>query len=243
MTIFGGGTTSSDIASLSSTLAPATGFTAYTSSSPSSSSPSTGSAIPTSTHSHNSSLELLISLPLILATIFVVALAFIYRRTRLRRHERSTRVQPHSLPPLSHPYAPHAGMLLKENRFRHPVSPGQTAAAPELDADPGQQHGSARTPSRLDGLVLAYADVSSASPVHRPSLRRGGVRLSHNTSENEDLQVQGREIGAEERMMVLPWSLGERLLAGLRGRHEGAENSSTVGSETLPPYEAQDART
>lgn len=43
--------------------------------------------------------------------------------------------------------------------------------------------------------------------------------------------------------MVLPWSLGERVLALLGGRHgEGTRNGSVVGTEALPPYEERDAR-
>ncbi|KAL1940419.1 hypothetical protein VTO73DRAFT_8991 [Trametes versicolor] len=90
-------------------------------------------------------------------------------------------------------------------------------------------------------IVLAPPQVSVAPSVdaHYDNTPQYG-----NQSTGGDAQGDGgAEAGAQERVMVLPWSLGERVLALLAGRHgEASRNGSVVGTEALPPYEERDAR-
>lgn len=181
---------------------------------------STNHAVLASHHAHPST-GLLVALPLALAILFFVALALFCRRIRFLRQGHSASFYPHVLPPLSHLPATATATRLEDSQ-------------PTPSTKPHQER------RNLEPNVLATADVFAPSPVHGRGSLLAKTHAPHDDPANVELR-EGRETGASEPMMSIPWSLGERLLAVLGGRHEWSSNGSTLGSETLPPYEEQDA--
>ncbi|OJT14501.1 hypothetical protein TRAPUB_8947 [Trametes pubescens] len=124
--------------------------------------------------------------------------------------------QPHSLPPPSEAYSPASA----------------TSPSPLLKG--------AERPTVLAPAMASVAPSAVHTPTGHGSSPQYGIRSTGDDAQREG----GREAGGEERVMVLPWSLGERVFALLGGRHgEGSRNGgSAVGTEALPPYEERDER-
>lgn len=150
-----------------------------------------------------------------------MALAFLYKRNRLRRQERSASRHPRSSPPPSHSLPTATTPRLEDSQstlFTKPYQERRNSEPNVLAADvftPSQVHSRGSLPTR------AYTPYDGPADVELPD---------------------GSEVGTDEAMMTIPWALGERLLVVLGGRHGWSRNGSALGLETLPPYEERDAR-
>ncbi|EIW53841.1 uncharacterized protein TRAVEDRAFT_74237 [Trametes versicolor FP-101664 SS1] len=102
---------------------------------------------------------------------------------------------------------------------------------------------SARTLDRRHHTVLDFLDVHT-TPLTNISYTPSSDTPLPNRRETDTGQPPAEEEAiADERVMVLPWPLGERLLALLTNRPaQHPQDGSVSGSEPLPPYEEQDAR-
>lgn len=198
----------------------------------------------------NTSTGLLVALTLTISVTLAAILAFLCRRAHLRRRRSRAVLSQHNslLLPTRSP-ATFIGPLLDGNMSRASAKRHQEGRASEPSTEPGQRPDSACIPSPWqEHIGRASADLRAASSIdtHTRFSSRAATRSTYNgpaNAQNPEYPDIGREAGAEERVMVFPWSLGERVLAILgEGQEERPSGPSVVGSEALPPYEERDAR-
>lgn len=201
----------------------------------------------------HTSAGLLVALTLTISVTLAAVLAFLCRRAHLRRRRSRAVVSQHNslLLPTRSP-ATSIGPLLdgdisRASAKRH--QEGREGRASEPSTEPGQRPDSACIPSPWqDHIGRASADLRAASSMdtHTRFSSRAATRSTYDglaNAQHPEYPDIGREGGAEERVMVFPWSLGERVLAILgEGQEERPSGPSVVGSEALPPYEERDAR-
>ncbi|OJT11978.1 hypothetical protein TRAPUB_11473 [Trametes pubescens] len=114
----------------------------------------------------------------------------------------------------------------------------------ETDVHIEHLHTSVReTPVPRYHASLDFADVRTTSLAADVHPTHTDTAPSHRRSTDDTPPHHEGETTADERMMVLPWPLGERLLALLTNRPaQRPMDGSVSGSEPLPPYEEHDAR-
>ncbi|KAL1940435.1 hypothetical protein VTO73DRAFT_9007 [Trametes versicolor] len=114
---------------------------------------------------------------------------------------------------------------------------------PEVNTYPAE-HPSRASVQMLDRrhhTVLDFPDVYTTS-LGSVSYTPSSDTVLPRHSNTDTAQPRGDAV-ADERVMVLPWPLGERLLDLLSSRPaQRPMEGSVSGSEPLPPYEEQDAR-